>query len=98
MAARRTRDQIARDRAEIVAELRRRARIGEYAWVRVAQRPEWRPADVAALVADGVIVRRVRREWDDQVFARGSDSGLFGGAGAVLRRRAYVALAEVVAA
>ena len=64
MAARRSKDQIARDRAAIVEALR----------------------------------RRVRREWDEQVFARGSDAGLFGGAGAVLRRRAYVALAEVVAA
>ena len=93
MAARRTPAEIARDRAEIVAELRRRARLGEYAWVRVA-RQDWRPNDVAALVADGVLVRRVRREWDTQQFRYATD--LFGGAGVVQRHRAYVALATEV--
>lgn len=96
MAARRTPAEIARDRAAILAALREAAAEGGYPWVRVAEQ-NWRPNDVAALVASGEVARRVRREWDEQRFRRGSDSGLFGGAGAVQRHRAYVALASAVA-
>lgn len=89
MSTRRTAAQLATDRAALLDALRVAG--AETMWVRPPA--DARPADLDALVAAGLVKREVRREWDRQVFARGSESGLFGGAGSVQRHRAYYRLA-----
>ena len=94
MAARRTAAEIARDREAIVAALREAA--GDWTrstWIQVAAQ-DWRANDVAALVADGTLVRQIRRQYD-YIHLQGNE---FGGVVAAVRRRAYVALATAVEA
>lgn len=81
--ARRSAEQIRRDRQRIIDHV-----VADgCTWVRV---PEWASAhDVATLVRDGRLARKVKREWDRQ---RGYAANLFGGAGVMQRHRAYIAL------
>lgn len=49
--------------------------------------PSWaRPTDLAALVADGRLIKVVRKEYDRSV---GHQANLFGGAAVMVRHRAY---------
>lgn len=50
-----------------------------------------RRGDIDALVREGKLAREVRREWDSQGGYAGR-SGMFGGAGVCMRRRAYLSM------
>lgn len=76
---RRLRSEIAVDRERIVQYVR------EHGYVRPQ---EWmRPIDIEALVKAGRLERDVRKEYDSQ---RGYAANLFGGAGVMVRHRAYL--------
>lgn len=80
MTTRRTKDQVDADRERIVDYL--------HANGGFVRSPEWaRPVDVAALETAGRISRYIRTEYDSQT---GYAANLFGGAGAMRRRRLYL--------
>lgn len=87
MTARRSPAQIRQDRNAIVRYVEAN---GSY--VRLGSRVPWaRPADVAALVKSGKLVKKVRREYDKST---GYQANMFGGAAVMVRHRAYYSLPE----